>query len=238
MKLVGYKLNVAGWPVVLVWIILLATVITLPCVADGDPGNTGINTTSDQILYEPGNGESVDAIRASISVLAQLVSKFPDQPIAKQAMVKIGTITLWNLGKPEEARTILTDLQAKAETLGLDESELAYHLAYCDYVEMNYTGARTEFQAICNAYPDSSFFESALYMVGDCSVRVSDYESAKSAFNKVISNFPDTALAASAQERLASLVSLKKQESKPSEEPAGISVAKLEDKGAHVDAKK
>jgi tetratricopeptide (TPR) repeat protein len=168
----------------------------------------------------------------------QVASECPDYPMAKEAAVWSGVITLWNLWKPADARAIFTDLLAQVQTLGLDESELLYQLAYCSYVEKDYMTALTGFRSVCDAYPDSLRFMSALYMVGDCSVRVGDIVSAQNAFNKVIQDFPDNELAGSAQERLAVLISIKKPESKPAAKSADTKVACLEKKEGHIDEAK
>jgi tetratricopeptide (TPR) repeat protein len=123
--------------------------------------------------------------------------------VVREAQMRIGLVTLWQLHQPSEARTYFEDLLETGRHT--DEVEIRHSLAQCIYEENNWSAARDAFQSLYDADPTRSFQASCLFMVAECSSRLGDVERANSAYEAVITDFPDDSLAAEADSRLKQL---------------------------------
>lgn len=133
--------------------------------------------------------------------MQSVAGTYPDTSLGKEAKMQIGLIKLWYNKKPAEARTYFIELLKNDSSM--DKWALKHNIAYCSYVERNYSAAQALFQDIYANGTTEEYRSVALYMVGDCDFRMNNYAGAKSMFEKVISEFPSSAVASKASERSA-----------------------------------
>jgi tol-pal system protein YbgF len=70
------------------------------------------------------------------------------------------------------------------------DKEKAYSAAYQIFKEGNYDKARTEFQNLLAAYPDSEYSDNAQFWIGECYFFEKKYEQAILEYEKVTKNYP------------------------------------------------
>ena len=70
------------------------------------------------------------------------------------------------------------------------DKEKAYSAAYQSFKEGNYDKARTEFQNLLAAYPDSEYSDNAQFWIGECYFFEKKYEQAILEYEKVAKNYP------------------------------------------------
>ena len=174
-------------------------------------------------------------------VFYQVFVDYPNSAKAKEAYVRIALINLWYYQKTEVAREMLSNPPWSNMSLE-DEVPFKFNLAYCSYVQDNWSSARDAFQYVYDHYNIRNYQASALYMVADCLVHLGDNAAAQTTFERVISEFPESAMVKSATERVGKVIA--NQKSKPVglvAESADTKVAKvalLEKNEGHINEAK
>ncbi len=77
-----------------------------------------------------------------------------------------------------------------------------YWLAETYYVQRQFTTALPTFQAVVDAYPDSSRLPDSLLKIGFCNYELQQWDAARAALQRVAREFPDTTVARLASQRL------------------------------------
>lgn len=126
-----------------------------------------------------------------------LVAALPRQ--LDLAKFDVATDILWKRRTAPKARALLNGL---VKNPAFDKITLSYYLAYCSYVERDWTAARQAFYALQKSAAGTAYEAPAEYMVGDCYEKMGDPASATTVFMDVIRRFPRHTLAGAAARRL------------------------------------
>ncbi len=119
----------------------------------------------------------------------------PDSPVAPPAETAVPPSAQVSItpGNSTAAETVIAAIPSQnLQPAGATEKQF-YDAAYRQFVNGDYTGARSQFQAFLEHYPQSNLAPSAAYWIGNAHYALRDFPQAIAAQRNLVSRYPDSA---------------------------------------------
>jgi|GEM_PF-1369517 len=160
------------------------------------------NTDADWVRARTAYYAEKDWAKAA-GLLDAFISAYPKSDLVNTCREMLGD-SLAMSGQTEKAKRAYAEAVAGAPDKTV-AAKCAYKRAYASYHARDWAVARDGFQAVFDTYAGSAYQAGALYLVGECSVKLGDDVQARAALEGVVSKFADGEMAKAAAQLLSTL---------------------------------